>query len=346
MKYSIEKVITLIGARRVGDADASIGWLLTDSRSLCFPEETLFFALRSERNDGHRYIRDLYRRGVRNFVVEHVPEEATVEYRDANFLKVVSPLAALQRLAERHRDEFDIPVVGITGSNGKTIVKEWLYQLLSPQMAVTRSPRSYNSQIGVPLSVWLLSEHTEVALLEAGISQPGEMEALRDIIQPTIGVFTSLGQAHQENFRTMEEKCREKLQLFHDARVIVYDADDAVVSRCIRSSGFKGEKIGWRALLGKAPLNPPKGGRPAGENGASVPVGRLTGGNNSAKSSFPSGNPLAGETCTDGMLVSVEYGTDGSSASSPLGGTEGGRNLVRIHYIYKGISCVYHQQFL
>lgn len=325
MKYSIEKVITLIGARRVGDADASIGWLLTDSRSLCFPEETLFFALRSERNDGHRYIRDLYRRGVRNFVVEHVPEDAAVEYRDANFLKVVSPLAALQRLAERHRDEFDIPVVGITGSNGKTIVKEWLYQLLSPQMAVTRSPRSYNSQIGVPLSVWLLSEHTEVALLEAGISQPGEMEALRDIIQPTIGVFTSLGQAHQENFRTMEEKCREKLRLFHDAQVIVYDADDAVVSRCIRSSGFKGEKIGWRAFP-----NPPKGGRPAGES----------------RDSAPSGNPLTGESCTDGMLVSVEYGTDGSSASSPLGGTEGGRSLVRVHYIYKGQSGVYHLPFI
>lgn len=246
MKYSIEQVITLIGARRVGNTDASIGWILTDSRSLCFPEETLFFALRSERNDGHRYVRDLYRRGVRNFVVERVPDEAGTEYADANFLKVVSPLAALQRLAERHRDEFDIPVVGITGSNGKTMVKEWLYQLLSPQMAVTRSPRSYNSQIGVPLSVWLLNEHTEVALFEAGISQPGEMEALRDIIQPTIGVFTSLGQAHQENFRTMEEKCREKLRLFHDAQVLVYDADDAVVSRCIRSSGFKGEKIGWR----------------------------------------------------------------------------------------------------
>ena len=336
MKYSIEQVITLIGARRVGNTDASIGWILTDSRSLCFPEETLFFALRSERNDGHRYIRDLYRRGVRNFVVERVPDEAGTEYADANFLKVVSPLAALQRLAERHRDEFDIPVVGITGSNGKTMVKEWLYQLLSPQMAVTRSPRSYNSQIGVPLSVWLLNEHTEVALLEAGISQPGEMEALRDIIQPTIGVFTSLGQAHQENFRTMEEKCREKLQLFHDARVLVYDADDAVVSRCIRSSGFKGEKIGWRA-----PLNPPKGGRPADGNVASFSAGI-----NSAESSFPSGNPLAGETSTDGMLVAVEHVTAGSCASSPLGGIEGGRSLVRVHYIYKGVAGVYRLPFI
>ncbi len=245
MKYSIEKVITLIGARRTGDADASIGWLLTDSRSLCFPEETLFFALRTERNDGHHYISDLYRRGVRNFVVENVPANAKAEYGDANFLKVVSPLAALQRLAERHRDEFDIPVVGITGSNGKTMVKEWLYQVLSPQMNVTRSPRSYNSQIGVPLSVWLLNEHTQVGLFEAGISEPGEMESLRDIIQPTIGVLTSLGKAHQENFRSMEEKCREKLRLFHDAKIVIYDSDDAIVSRCIRSSNFKGEKIGW-----------------------------------------------------------------------------------------------------
>ena len=112
MKYSIEKVITLIGARRIGRADANIGWILTDCRSLCFPEETLFFALRSERNDGHNYIHDLYRRGVRNFVVEHVPETAATEYADANFLKVVSPRAALQRLAERHRDEFDFPVGG------------------------------------------------------------------------------------------------------------------------------------------------------------------------------------------------------------------------------------------
>lgn len=245
MKYSVEKVATLIGARRVGETDANIGWILTDSRSLCFPEETLFFALRSERNDGHRYIADLYRRGVRNFVVETVPTEATTTYADANFLKVVSTLDALQRLAERHRDEFDIPIVGITGSNGKTMVKEWLYQLLSPQMVVTRSPKSYNSQIGVPLSVWLLDERTEVGLFEAGISQPDEMQALRDIIQPTIAVLTSLGTAHQENFRSLDEKCSEKLQLFHDAHTAVYDADDDTVSRCIRRSDYKGEKIGW-----------------------------------------------------------------------------------------------------
>jgi len=243
MTYSIEKVTTLIGARRYGDTDANIGWLLTDSRSLCFPEETLFFALSSERNDGHNYINDLYRRGVRNFVVKSVPKGTA--FPDANFLKVVNPLEALQRLAERHRDEFNIPVVGITGSNGKTMVKEWLYQLLAPEKAVTRSPRSYNSQIGVPLSVWLISEQTDVAVFEAGISQPGEMLALRDIIQPTIGVLTNIGSAHQENFESIEQKCREKLTLFHDAQTIVCPADDEMIMREMEAAHFKGEIISW-----------------------------------------------------------------------------------------------------
>ena len=254
MKYTIEKITTLIGARRIGDTEAVVSWLLTDSRSLCFPEETLFFALRSGRNDGHNYIPELYRRGVRNFVVERgyfkLPDGIAANSAEgalagANILEVVSPLEALQRLAERHRDEFDVPIVGITGSNGKTMVKEWLYQLLSPHKIVTRSPKSYNSQIGVPLSVWLLGEQTEVGLFEAGISQPGEMQALRDIIQPSIGVLTSLGTAHQENFRSMDEKCQEKLSLFHDAKVVAYNSDDNVVSRCMRKSGYHGEKLSW-----------------------------------------------------------------------------------------------------
>ena len=254
MKYTIEKITTLIGARRIGDTEAVVSWLLTDSRSLCFPEETLFFALRSGRNDGHNYIPELYRRGVRNFVVERghfrlpnvtASTGAGGGLAGANILEVVSPLEALQRLAERHRDEFDVPIVGITGSNGKTMVKEWLYQLLSPYKIVTRSPKSYNSQIGVPLSVWLLGEQTEVGLFEAGISQPGEMQALRDIIQPSIGVLTSLGTAHQENFRSMDEKCQEKLSLFHDAKVVAYNSDDNVVSRCMRKSGYHGEKLSW-----------------------------------------------------------------------------------------------------
>ena len=245
MKYSIEKVATLIGARRYGTHQGDIRWLLTDSRSLCFPEETLFFALKTHRNDGHRYIDDLYRRGVRHFVVEQVPEHCETRFPEANFLRVPHTLAALQRLAERHRDEFDVPVVGITGSNGKTMVKEWLYQLLLPSQRIVRSPRSYNSQIGVPLSVWLLNEQTEIGIFEAGISQPGEMLALRDIIQPTVGVLTCLGSAHQENFRSMEEKCMEKLELMHDTKAMIYCSDNDVVSRCIRRMNYRGEKIAW-----------------------------------------------------------------------------------------------------
>ena len=259
MTYTIEKIATLIGARRYGSAEATIGWLLTDSRSLCFPEQTLFFALRTKHGDGHRYIGELYRRGVQAFVVEQTPWSADTEpcpYPEAVFLRVPSVLEALQRLAERHRDDFDIPVVGITGSNGKTWVKEWLYQTLSHcGRRVTRSPRSYNSQIGVPLSVWLLNEQTQVALFEAGVSEPGEMMPLADIIQPTIGVFTSLGTAHQENFRTLEEKCMEKMLLFRGAKAIVYPSDDDTVSRCIRRSAFQGERIGWSRHDRKAPFH-------------------------------------------------------------------------------------------
>lgn len=184
-----------------------------------------------------------------------MPKGYASDYPGANFLKVVNTLEALQRLAERHRDEFNIPIVGITGSNGKTMVKEWLYQLLSPSMFVTRSPRSYNSQIGVPLSVWLMNEQTQVGVFEAGISMPGEMLALRDIIQPTIAVLTNLGAAHQENFSSMEEKCREKLILFHDAETVIYDGDDEVINKVIAEyPDYKGEKLFWSLKNPEAPF--------------------------------------------------------------------------------------------
>lgn len=254
MTYQIENITTLIGARRYGEAETSVEWLLTDSRSLSFPETSLFFALRTRFGDGHRYVADLYRRGVRSFVVGVLPEEWQTQYPEANFLVVVSPLKALQRLAERHRDAFSLPVVGITGSNGKTVVKEWLYQLLSPSYNVCRSPRSYNSQIGVPLSVWQLSRHNDVAIFEAGVSQVGEMEALRTIIQPSLGVFTCLGPAHQENFATLKEKCIEKLQLFKDAPALVTCIDDDVLRSCLEMSDYAGEVIGWSRLKREAPL--------------------------------------------------------------------------------------------
>lgn len=245
MTYNIVKVTTLIGAHRYGETNADIAFLLTDSRSLRFPEETLFFALTTPQGNGHKYIEELYRRGVRNFVVSKLPNDYEKRFPRSNFLKVESPLIALQRLAERHREEFNIPVVGITGSNGKTMVKEWLYQILSPDRTVSRSPRSYNSQIGVPLSVWLMTEQTQVGIFEAGISQPNEMLALSDIIQPTIAVLTNLGSAHQENFESKEQKCHEKMTLFHNAKAVVYCSDDPIVAEMAAKCDTKATHLTW-----------------------------------------------------------------------------------------------------
>ena len=180
MRMSIETIVNLLNAKRIGNREAEIDWILTDSRSLCFPEETLFFALKTKRNDGHKYIADLYERGVRNFVVSELPEDMD-RYEDTNFLQVPHPLKALQRLVEKYRLQFDVPVIGVTGSNGKTVVKEWLYQLLSPEHIITRSPRSYNSQIGVPLSVWQMGGEHTLGIFEAGISEVGEMLNIKKI---------------------------------------------------------------------------------------------------------------------------------------------------------------------
>lgn len=252
MSYSIEQISEIIGAQRVGDAPATIDWLLTDSRSLSFPEATLFFALSSKRNDGARYIPDLYIREVRNFVISRetyslMEEEGTFGgiHPDANYLVVPHPLKALQKLAEQHRSRFQIPVIGITGSNGKTVVKEWLYQLLGPDRPTVRSPRSYNSQIGVPLSVWRLDEGAELAIFEAGISEPGEMKALESIIKPTIGILTNIGGAHQENFFSLQDKCQEKLSLFRDCDVLIYNGDDEFISSCVARSLLSAREIAW-----------------------------------------------------------------------------------------------------
>ncbi len=247
MQYKIKDIAEIIGAERHGTADLKINWLLIDSRSLCFPEETLFFALRTQRNDGHRYIGELYRRGVRNFVVTVIPAEAA-SFEGCNFLVVRNPLEALQTLAAYHRSRFDIPVITITGSNGKTTVKEWLYQLLSPDFNVCRSPRSYNSQVGVPLSVWLMSPHNDIAIIEAGISQPGEMARIERIVRPTVGVLTNIGEAHQENFLSYDIKCAEKLSLLTSCRSVVLNYTDNTVMRGASVLPASVERIAWTKL--------------------------------------------------------------------------------------------------
>ena len=278
MSYAIESIAQSIGARRVGEYEATIDWLLTDSRSLSFPEETLFFALTTKRNSGVRYIPELYDRGVRNFVISEeefkqvengeLRIESAMQDDDVqpilnsqlstlnfpstlNFLIVPNPLKALQKLAEVHRERFNIPVIGITGSNGKTIVKEWLHQLLSPDRCIVRSPRSYNSQIGVPLSVWQLSEEAELGIFEAGIS---EMGALKRMIKPSIGILTNIGGAHQENFFSLQEKCMEKLTLFKDCDVVIYDGDNELISNCVAKSMLTAREIAWSRTDIERPL--------------------------------------------------------------------------------------------
>ncbi len=196
--------------------------LLTDSRKLTSPQGTLFFAIPTKRNTGCRYIQALYQKGVRDFVI---PADEQVLFSDANYWKVENVVLALQRIVAEYRSHFDIPVVGITGSNGKTIVKDWTVQLLSTDHRLASSPKSYNSQIGVPLSVWQLSPEDQMAVFEAGISETGEMAKLQRIIQPTIGIFTNIGNAHDENFLTRQQKIAEKLQLFTHCKVLIYSTD-------------------------------------------------------------------------------------------------------------------------
>jgi len=240
----LNKIAQLIGANEKNIPAAEINWLLTDSRSLSFPAESLFFAIHTARNNGHNYIVELYQQNLRYFVVSEMRPEFE-KMTDAVFLQVNDTLHALQGLAAAHRSTFKIPVIAITGSNGKTVVKEWLYQLLHANFNITRSPRSYNSQIGVPLSVWALNENTQLGIFEAGISEMHEMEHLQPIIRPTIGIFTNLGEAHQENFSGLKQKCEEKLQLFKESEVLIYCSDNKLVEISIAQSDFKGKLFSW-----------------------------------------------------------------------------------------------------
>lgn len=240
----LSKIAQLLGAKSPINSDTDIQWLLTDSRSLSFPAESIFFAIRTARNDGHNYIAELYAQNLRHFVVSTMLPEFE-SYTDAVFIQVNDTLAALQALVAAHRSSFSIPIIGITGSNGKTVVKEWLYQLLHADYRIVRSPRSYNSQIGVPLSVWPLNADTQLGIFEAGISQPNEMIKLEPVVCPTIGIFTNLGDAHQENFNGLKQKCDEKLRLFVHAEVLIYCSDSKLVEIAIAQSGFKGKLFSW-----------------------------------------------------------------------------------------------------
>lgn len=253
MEYSIRNIAEIIDATSRHLTDNTISILLTDSRTLSFPEESLFFALKTKTNNGHKYIEELYKLRVRNFVVSDMQPEFG-KLKDANFLVVKDTIKALQKLAIYHRSRFNIPVIGITGSNGKTIVKEFLYQLLHTEFNIARSPRSFNSQLGVPLSIWQLSDKHTLGIFEAGISQPDEMEKLQPIINPTIGIITNIGEAHQENFISINQKLQEKLILFKDCEAIIYDGDNTVVANSIEAACLSHKAIAWSRTDSEAPL--------------------------------------------------------------------------------------------
>jgi alanine racemase len=228
--YTIQDIATILSAEGKSLKHSTIKYLATDSRKIIFPKETIFFAITTTRNDGHNFIKDLIEKGVENFVVKLSFD--TKDYPGINFLPVEDVITALQALAKYHRRAFlklpdgnVFPVIGITGSNGKTIVKEWLYELLNNNYHIVRSPRSYNSQLGVPLSVWQINEHHNLAIFEAGISTVNEMDALESIIQPTLGVLTNIGEAHGEGFSSNEEKLLEKLKLFKHASQVIAPLD-------------------------------------------------------------------------------------------------------------------------
>ena len=229
----IKDIARIVNGRQYGDSALRIDHILTDSRKILFPSGSVFFAIPGYRRDGHIFIPESYQRGVRCFIVSQLP--VTEEYPGAVFVVVENPLDALQTLVAFHRSRFHYPVIGITGSNGKTIVKEWLNHLLQGRFRIIRSPKSYNSQIGVPLSVWQMKADDELGIFEAGISTVGEMEKLARIIRPDIGVFTNIGDAHSEGFASVREKIREKLLLFSESRVLVYCRDYRELDEEIRS---------------------------------------------------------------------------------------------------------------
>lgn len=218
--------------------DSPVTVLTVDSRKAYLHEGAIFFAIKGERHDGHQYLHELYEQGIRQFVIEHRVEQIDLLH-EANILLVPSATEALQKLAAHHRSLFSIPVIGITGSNGKTIIKEWLSQILSKDKVIVKNPGSYNSQVGVPLSVWQIQPYHQLGIFEAGISKPSEMQNLERIIKPTIGIFTTIGTAHDEGFSGMGEKITEKLLLFRSAQLLIYCKDHTEIDQVIQKQNIK-----------------------------------------------------------------------------------------------------------
>ena len=226
-------------------ADAIVTELLFDSRRLLQPQKTLFFAIQTEKADGHRFIPELIQKGVRQFIITE-PIAKYQNYAQVNFIQVIDAVTAMQEIAAAHRQKFDFPIIGITGSNGKTIVKEWLSTMLSENYHLIANPNSYNSQIGVPYSVWQISRHHNLGIFEAGISQKGEMAQLARIIRPTIGILTNIGAAHSQFFQNEEEKLAEKIQLFSHCQSIIFCNDNPLIDKAFQQFDWRNQqRLSW-----------------------------------------------------------------------------------------------------
>jgi len=234
VKYTIQELAHIVDGEIIskGFKDQVVKDILIDSRRLVIPENCIFIALVTKKNNGHKYIDEVYNKGIRNFIVS----DRKCKHKDINCILVENTLIALQKLTAFHRTKFEIPIIGVTGSNGKTVVKEWLFQLLSTDKKIIRSPKSYNSQIGVPLSVWQLKTECELGIFEAGISEPDEMGKLQAIINPTFGIFTNIGPAHSENFISTGQKVGEKLKLFTKVNTLIYNPDYSEIQETIIKS--------------------------------------------------------------------------------------------------------------
>jgi alanine racemase len=268
VKFSSADIAGITGGELIGPPDILINEIVTDSRQLSYTDEIAFVAIRGRNHDGHQFIGNLYQRGIRLFIVDKAPENLS-GFPEAGFVIAENTIHALQLLASYKRKSFTSPVIAVTGSAGKTIVKEWLADILSLHVPVIRSPRSYNSQIGVPLSVWKLDEKYKLGIFEAGISLTGEMEKLQKVIDPTIGIITNIGDAHRENFPDDRTKAAEKLKLFINSSAVIFCSDHEVIRELIESDSNFRKKVlvDWSLINRNASIFVHKSVLPSGHTG-------------------------------------------------------------------------------
>ena len=271
MKITSSDIARITNGKLIGNPGLIVTELITDSRQLSYTEGLAFFAIKGVNHDGHLFINKLYQKGIKVFIINSLPD-IPGKYPDAAFIITQNTVEALQLLAAFKRKIFKSSVIAVTGSAGKTVVKEWLADILGQTTAVIRSPKSYNSQIGVPLSVWKLDEKYKLGIFEAGISLPGEMKKLQRIIDPDIGVITNIGDAHSENFPNIEIKAREKLSLFANASLVIYCSDHFIISKLIsKDKSFKSKNlIDWSSEDEKAKIFVRKRPLPGNHTGIEV----------------------------------------------------------------------------